>query len=319
MSWYPTRRRLLTISIIILAILVIVILVSTVDIVELGYSAVIVDPLVGGIVNVVHGPRWYIKLPWQVSIKIYTATDVLDMWTEEATGQIGDYPAIKCLTKDGLEVAVDITIRWRIDPSKVADLYKNYPNLQWKAKTIASILRETVRNVISNFTATETFEKRALISQIISREFEIAIKKERTLANSIILEDVDLRNIELPKAFKTAVEEKLAAEQRKIAALYEREKRLIEANASAEARILEAQGEAQARYIEAEAIASQLRIISYSLGENETDLARIFLTLQLLNEIARNGGRIYVIVQGPGGLQIIPFMPLQSSREITAS
>ena len=307
---------MIALGIMIILVLVGFIILSMVDTVELGYSAIIVDPMIGGVVSVVHGPRWYIKLPWQISVKIYTATDVLDMWTEEATGNIGDYPAIKCLTKDGLEVSVDITIRWRLDPSRIVDLYLNYPNLQWKAKTIASILRETVRNVISNFTATETFEKRAVISQIISREFAEAIRAERTLAGAIVLEDVDLRNIELPQAFKTAVEEKLAAQQRKLAATYERERRLIEANATAAARILQAQGEARARLIEAEAIASQLRIIASSLGGNETQLANTFLTLQLLNEIAKNGGSIYVVVQGPGGAQIMPLLPLQPYREI---
>ena len=272
-------------------------------------AAVVVDPLSGN-KRVVIGPRLFFKAPWEYYVKIYLGVEALDMWTE-AGGRTGEWPAVTCLTKDGLEVRVDITIRWRVDPSHVLRLYEYYPRLDWETTTLASLLRETVRNVIAQYTAVETIEKRAEISQKIIDEFLNAVQRESNLAGAILIEGIDLRNIELPERFKAAVESKLAEEQEKIAAEFRRERMLIEANATAMSRILQAKGEAQAILIKANSTAEAYRIILEALGGNQTQVAQLLALKEVLRDL--KGAVIILLSPGQGG--VIPVIPLPSQEE----
>lgn len=226
MRWEEERKRRIlsriftkkTIAVALIIVLVstgIVIATTTVA-VDVGYVAVVVDPFAKRMWTVGDGTyaaiHFFAKPPWAYVKRIYVAVDKLEMWTESGN-RTGDYPAISCLTKDGLAVEVDILVRWRIDPGRVLDLYKNYPMLNWKMTTIASIIREVVRNLIVNYTAIETIEKRAEISTLLFEELNKAFQQDVTLANAIILQEADLREIALPKRFTDAIEEKLAAEQ----------------------------------------------------------------------------------------------------------
>ncbi len=115
------------------------------------------------------------------------------------------------MTKDGLRVDVDITVRWRISPSKVVDLYRQFPGLDWNDKAIIPIIRESVRNLIVNFTAIETIEKRAIIGTVLAESLTKPFTKEQTLRGAILVDAVNLRRITLPDNFVNAIESKLAA------------------------------------------------------------------------------------------------------------
>ncbi len=282
-------------------------LVSSVGVSEV---AIIVDPLLGTVSGTVIGPRYFFKMPWQYVVKVRYSVESLDMWTDYVTGQRGEWPAITALTKDGLEVHVDITVRWRIDPTKIVNLYLNYPDLRWEEKALAPLLRETVRNTVANYMAIETIEKRAEISRIISEQFIEAIKSEKSLAGAIVIEGIDLRNIELPEDFKRAVEQKLAEEQMKLAAQYKRERILIEANATATAKILEALGEAKAKIIVANSTAQALEMIGQVI--NASDIMNTYITYTLLKDIVAGGGNVYiVVVSGEGGAATVVPVPMR--------
>ncbi|NIN70011.1 MAG: hypothetical protein GTO63_36075, partial [Anaerolineae bacterium] len=82
-----------------------------------GYVAVIVDPVFGStnVVGTGNNAQYFIKAPWASVYQIYVATDSVHMWSDVT--EVGDFPAVESLTKDGLKVDVDVTVRWRIDPS----------------------------------------------------------------------------------------------------------------------------------------------------------------------------------------------------------
>lgn len=300
-------------GLIVVALIVVgAILLFTVRSVGVSEVAVIVDPLAGRIVGTVEGPRYFIKAPWQHVAIIRTSVESLDMWTDWATKQTGEWPAVTALTKDGLEVHVDITVRWRVDPRNVVKLYENYPDLDWETRTLAPLLRETIRNTIANYTAVETIEKRAEISRIIVEKYKEAVRNEESLAHAIIIENIDLRNIDLPENFKRAVEQKLAEQQMKMAAQYKKERLLIEANATAMQKILEAMGEARAKIILANSTAESLKIVKQAVGA-DTPVIEEYLRLLLVKEISQTGGKVYVIVVGgkEGGATVVP-VPIPS-------
>ena len=314
----PKRYRALTIlqgAAIVIVLIIIVSLFLTIERVNVSEVAIIVDPLAGTITGTVIGPRFFIKLPWQYVVKVKTSIESLDMWTDWKTGQTGEWPAVTALTKDGLEVHVDITVRWRVDPTKVVPLYERYPDLAWETKTLAPLLREVIRNTIANYTAVETIEKRGEISQIIVGYYKKAVQEEESLAGAIIIENIDLRNIDLPERFKQAVEQKLAEQQMKLAAQYKRERLLIEANATAMQKILEAEGEAKAKIIVANSTAESLRLVMSVIG-NETDILKDYVTYTLIKDIVSSGGNVYVVVVGGGKGQatVVP-IPLQGSKQ----
>jgi len=316
------RGLISTIAFVVIALIVVGIF-SGLIIGEVGVSeaAVIIDPVMGG-KSVVYGPKIFFKKPWEYYVTIYYGVESLDMWTDEPSGMTGEWPAITCLTRDGLGVAVDITVRWRVNPDKVLELYEMYPLMDWETKTLVPLLRERVRDIISRYTAIETIEKRSEISATIVNEFTEAVMKESNLAQAIIIEGIDLRNIELPKSFKAAVEEKLAEEQQKIAAKFRAERMQIEANATAMAKILEARGEALAQIEkakgEAEAIlikmnstARSYQLILDVIGGNRTSLAQLLL----LREIVKESQGPVIIILSPSGEGAIPVIPFTFSSQ----
>jgi len=286
-------------------------------------AAIIIDPLTAE-KRVVLGPRYFIKKPWEYYVVIKYGVESLDMWTE-APGKHGEWPAITCLTKDGLEARADITVRWRIDPENIIELYTYYPGLDWESRTLVPLLREIVRNVIASYTAVETIEKRGEISNKIANAFIQAVKEEKTLANAIIVEGIDLRNIDLPDKFKAAVEAKLTEEQMMLAARFKAERMRIEANATAQMTIIKARGEAQAQIersrgealaflIKANATAEGYRKILDSLGAaNNTEIARMLILRDTLTQI--RGNVIILLTSGPQGT-VVPVIPLEGTEEI---
>ncbi|RLE83318.1 MAG: hypothetical protein DRJ41_05050 [Thermoprotei archaeon] len=303
--------RVIALLVLILIVFLAVFGASMISSVGVSEVAIIVDPITGSVAGRVVGPRFFFKAPWQQVVIVSLAVESLDMWTDFATGQRGEWPSIASLTKDGLEVYVDITIRWRVDPDKVTTLYLNYPRLDWETKALAPLVRETVRNIISNYTAIETIEKRAEISRRLATELVEIVNKEGSFGGAILIQDIDLRNIQLPSAFKSAVEQKLSEEQQKIAAQFKRERMLIEANATATSRILEAMGEARARIISANATSESLRLIMEA-ANNSTEIAQTYLTYSMLRDLAERGGNVYIVVTSGGGAQVIPVpIPMQ--------
>jgi regulator of protease activity HflC (stomatin/prohibitin superfamily) len=280
--------------------------------VNVGNVAVIIDPILGTISSEGDGSRsyYFFKTPWASSKEIYVATDSIHMWTDrdKVTGQItyGDFPAVSALTRDGLGVEVDITVRWSLAPGTIVELYKKYPVGDWKDRAIIPIVRRAIRDTVVQFTAIATIEERDAVAVEFERILRIALSEETSLVNSTILGSIDLREIALPMVFVEAIEAKLAAEQLAIAAEFNKTKILVLANATAQAAILEAQGIATSRIVVADATYESLQIIAGEAGVNSTELTSLYLTLEALKDMAQTGNVTFLIVSGETGTWILP-------------
>jgi len=280
--------------------------------VPVGYGLILVDPLTKSIQGPILGPTWYLKAPWIQGILIYYAVDSLGMWGD-GTDPYADYPAVKCFSTDQLEMTVDVMVRWTLDPDKLLDLYRNYPNLNWKDKTIASIVRQTMRFVTANFSAVETVEKREYIAAVMKDEIWRRLQSEATLAGAISYFEFDLRNIELPSSYTAAIEAKLVAEQQKLQAEFERERILILANASAQEEIIKAEGTARAKIIIANGTKEAIRMAIEAAGiTNSSRIAEIYLWVEALKEISPNVN-VLIITTGETGVPMIYQLPTNST------
>jgi len=272
-----------------------------------GYVALIIDPVLGSTTVVGDGTnaRLFFKTPWSNVYDIYTATDSIHMWTEDSI--TGEFPAVESLTKDGLKVDVDVTVRWRISPSKVDELFRQFPGRDWKERAIIPIIRETIRNLIVEYKAIETIEKRGGIAGMLETALKESFSEEQSLKGAIILDAVDLRKISLPDTFVNAIEKKLASEQLSIAAEFNKTRTLILANATAESKILEAEGLAISRLKLANATRDAIaNIAADNPNIDPSEITKLYLYLETLRDISESGKGQIIVITGEQGEYILP-------------
>ncbi len=277
--------------------------------VDVGYGVILVDPIGRSVSGPITGPSWYLKAPWVNDVHIYYARDSVGMWRED--GIQGDFPPISPISQDGLRITVDVLVRWSLNPIKLKNLYEAFPNLDWKDKTISSVIREVARDTVGQYTAIQIIEERAEIGQSLSDQIANALYEEESLLDALENVEVDLRDIDPPDAFLVAIESKLAAEQEKLQAEFEKERILTLANASATEQIIAAEGESASRLIIAEGTAESIQIIAENVGMNVAEFTDLYMTLEALKEIAKTT-KNFVVIMGQDGLTyLVPLEPGQ--------
>jgi len=303
---FERRPRIEGIGVVAIVIVIIVagVVIFSVGQVGVGYVAVIIDPLSGSTTTQGDGSnaRYFFKPPWASISRVYVATDSVNMWTEGA--QEGDFPAVPSLTKDGLRVDVDITVRWSVSPEsdKIVSLFRRFPSLDWKDRTIIPIIRSTIRDIVVNFTAIETIAQRNAVNIRMETALNDALRSEPTLVDAINLQGVDLRRIALPQNFIDSIESKLAAEQLAIAAEFNKTKILILANATALSQIIQAEGSAKSKIIIANGTRAAIDIIAAQRPDlNSTQLTSLYLYLETLRAIAETGKSQFIIIPSDSG------------------
>jgi regulator of protease activity HflC (stomatin/prohibitin superfamily) len=272
--------------------------------VPVGNAALMVDPIAGTISDQILGPTWATKAPWVNAVQITVAVDTLGMWGD-GTDRTADFPTVKSFSKDQLEMGIDIMMRWRLDVSKVKQLYENLPQKNWKNNVIASIAREQVRIVTKDFNTIETIEQRDFVAQTIRDAIWNKISTSAPLAGAITDFEFELRNIGYPARYTSAIEDKLVSEQQKIQADFQRQIVIINATANAEKITIEAAAKANATVIEATATREAIELVLEAAGVdsgNETRVAELYLVVQTLQKIAPD---IDMLIMAPDGTPIL--------------
>ncbi len=195
-------------------------------------------------------------------MSIRTQAYTMSAATEE--GQRYGDDAISALTRDGLEVKMDLTVWFHLMPEKAAIVFQKIGS-DYVSKIVRPAARTAIRNTTVRYMAVEIYsEKREEVQNEITR----ALKKDYE-SRGIVLEKVLLRNISLPAKVKSAIEAKLEAEQeaQKMEFVLQKEKK-----------------EAERKKIEASGIAQAQRIIAQSLiGER----GRAYLSWKYLENLQK--------------------------------
>jgi regulator of protease activity HflC (stomatin/prohibitin superfamily) len=259
--------------------------------IEVGHAVLLVDPLSGSTSDPILGPTYVVKAPWVTPIDIYIATDSFS-------------DTIASFSSDQLEMEIQVLVRWSINPNNLKKLYQNYPNLNYKATAIESLLAETMRLITKGFTALETIEFRDVVRNDIEQAIRQEINAEPSLANSLMNFEFDLRNIGYPETYTASIEAKLVAEQGKIQAEFDRERILVLANATAQESIIKAEGIAQAAVIEANATREAIELVLQATGDegNQTRIAELYLWVRTLQAIAPD---IDIMIVGSEGTPVL--------------
>ncbi len=145
------------------------------------------------------------------------------------------------ISSDGLNMAVEIAVRYRIDPRYVALLHKHVGPGYLKI-LMEPAVGSQARELISLYTPEELYKSargfiQNQITERLNRDNLVEIQEIGAAVNLLLIEDVLLRSIVMPESVKVAIERK--AEQNQVMLEYEyrlqreereRERRRIEAD-----------------------------------------------------------------------------------------
>jgi regulator of protease activity HflC (stomatin/prohibitin superfamily) len=150
-------------------------------------------------------------------------------------------------TRNIQQVHTDIVVNYRMSPSKVPYIYKEF-GLDVDSKVLGPAINEAFKSVVGHFTSEELITKRDEVNTEI-----VARLSEKLAPFDLIVNNISLVNFGFSKAYQDSIEAKVIAEQQKLKADQDLQRIKVEAAS----RIAQAEGEAKAISIQASAIQSQ--------------------------------------------------------------
>lgn len=168
--------------------------------------------------------------------------------------QEGD-DAIRVLSNDGLEVVIDLTVLYRVIPNEAPKILKGIGE-SYTDKIVRPVTRTRIRDNAVYYDAVALYStKRNEFQQRIFKSIEADFK-----ARGLVLEQLLIRNINLPESVKKTIESKINAEQdaQKMTFVLQKEKQ-----------------EAERKRVEAQGIADYQRIISLGLTDKQLQYEQI--------------------------------------------
>jgi regulator of protease activity HflC (stomatin/prohibitin superfamily) len=194
--------------------------------------------------------------------------------------QEGD-DAIRVLSNDGLEVVIDLTVLYRVVPTDAPKIFKNI-GVDYTDKIVRPITRTRIRDNAVFYDAVALYStKRNEFQERIFKSIESDFK-----SRGLILEQLLIRNIDLPISVKKSIESKINAEQdaQKMTFVLQKEKQ-----------------EAERKRVEAQGIADYQRIISLGLTDKQLQYEQI----KAQKELAASPNSKIIFMNGKGNAPVI--------------
>ena len=158
--------------------------------------------------------------------------------------EVADTPS-----KEGLIINLDVSLLYRLDPAKAAEIYKTVGS-NFREVIVQPQLRSAIREVTASYEAKAMYsvERERIANEIMALYMKLTEKR------GIITDQVLLRKIGLPNTLAAAIQEKLKREQESEQMKFVLQKEQQEA----ERKRIEAQGIADFQRIVAQGISAQL-------------------------------------------------------------
>lgn len=211
---------------------------SSIIIVDAGQTGVY--SLFGRVKDTELSSGFHLVIPLAKVTKMSIRTEEYTMSVVQGEGNKYGSDAITALTKEGLNVDLDMTVLYHLEEEKASSIY-NDVGLSYDEKIIRPSIRTSIRDIIAEYEAKDIYsEKRQ----------EAAYKIRDNLLKSlgsrgIVVEEVLLRNVVLPANLAKSIQDKLQAEQEaeKYDFILAKEKK------EKERKIIEAEGQRDAQTI----------------------------------------------------------------------
>ncbi len=198
-------------------------------------------------------------------------------YTMSAVADEGDKAgddAIRVLTADGLQVVIDLTCLYRVTPSEAAKIHREI-GPGYVDKIVRPITRTRIRDNAVYYEAIALYStKRDEFQNRIFKAIESDFKKR-----GLMLEQLLVRNIELPASVQKTIESKINAEQesQKMQFVLTKEKQ-----------------EADRKRVEAQGIADYQKILSTGLSDKQLQYEQI----KAQKELAASPNTKIIIMNG---------------------
>jgi regulator of protease activity HflC (stomatin/prohibitin superfamily) len=189
--------------------------------------------------------------------------------------------AIRVLTADGLEVIIDLTVLYRVEPARTPEILKQIGE-DYKNVVVRPITRTKIRDNAVYYDAVSLYSvKRDEFQARIFKDIETNFK-----TRGILLEQLLIRNINLPESVKQAIESKINAEQesQKMKFVLDKERQ-----------------EADRKRVEAQGIADYQKIMSSGLSDKQLQYEMI----KAQKDIATSPNTKIIIMSGGKSSPII--------------
>ena len=223
-------------------------------------------------------PGFHLKIPLVDQIHTYEVrSQAYTMSSTEGEGNEANRDdSIKALTSEGLEVHVDMTTRYHIEPDSVDEIYTTVSTNQdgINERIVRPTAREAVRGCSAQYPVEGIYsEQRDEFGECVDARIRAQYESK-----GLTVEAVQIRGITLPAKVRNAIEDKQSAQER----IETKEKELeIE------------ELEKNRRIIEAEGISESQLIINESLSQQ-------YLQYLFIEEGLEKGDPIYVPISNDG-------------------
>lgn len=250
------------------------------SVIQIDAGEVGVKKLFGKVQNDVLGSGLHFINPLLDIEKMDVKTQNYTMSGQHDEGkQTGD-DAIRALTADGLEVIIDLTVLYKVLPTDAPRIIRE-TGLNYTDKVVRPVTRTKIRDNAVYYEAVALYSsKRDEFQNRIFKSIEADFK-----SRGLVLEQLLVRNITLPPMVKTAIEQKITAEQdaQKMQFVLAKEKQ-----------------EAERKRVEAQGISDYQRIINESLTDRQLQYEQI----KAIKDLAASGNAKMVIM-GKGNTPVI--------------
>jgi regulator of protease activity HflC (stomatin/prohibitin superfamily) len=187
--------------------------------------------------------------------KIDVRTQNYTMSIKHDEGNLQGDDAIRVLTKDGLELIIDLSVLYRVNAADAPNLIRKV-GVDFVDKIVRPVSRTKIRDNSVYYDAVELYStKRDEYQSRITKDIENEFKKR-----GLVVENILVRNIILPETVRKAIEEKIRTEQesQKMQYVLSKEKQ-----------------EADRKRVEAQGIADYQRIIGEGLSDKQLKYEQI--------------------------------------------
>ncbi|UOQ99239.1 prohibitin family protein [Hymenobacter sp. 5317J-9] len=221
--------------------------ISLSTVVQVGVGQVGVQTLFGQVQKRVLQPGLHVVNPLVDVTRFDTRTQNYTMSAQHSEGQQSGDDAIRVLSADGLEVVIDLTVLYHVVPAQAPRILSTIGE-DYQEKIVRAISRTRIRDNAVYYDAVSLYSTRreefqARILAAIEKDFR---------NNGLQLDQLLIRNIQLPQSVKASIESKISAEQdaQKMQFVLQKEKQ-----------------EAERKRVEAQGIADYQRIVNTELSD----------------------------------------------------
>jgi len=220
----------------------------SIAVIPAGMAGVRVSQISGTLPETLY-PGLHLLVPLLQSLETYDLRDQIYETTILPDSKKGEF--LKVQTKEGLELGLSVTVRFRLDPNRLAFVHANLPQPVEK-QLVPPVVATAFRDLTPRYLVRELFATRR---EEIRREAASAIAG-KLAPDAVIVKEVMLRDIQLPSEYAKGLEGVLLKEQ-------ENEKLGVELDVKQkEVREAELEGEAQkARDVKAAEAQAQVTVL----------------------------------------------------------